>query len=289
MQPSDRSHSCHGSSSGLTCLGRRVKGKRSARDNHVGDMSRVRRPELVAEAQRRNLEHLSRLGGELRSSRKRRRLTQARLGGAIGVVQSTISIMERGRGASLSVDVWQRAFAAVDRRLLFDVSRDAADGPADAGHLAIQELVLRLGRSAGYVGAFELPTRALDPSRSADVGLRNDRRRQLVLVECWNTIGDFGAAVRSTTRKKAEAEGLAAVIDGERGYAVSSCWVVRATARNRALVSRYPEVLAARFPASSSRWARALMTEADPPDGLGLVWCDIGATKLFAWRRRAGP
>ena len=239
----------------------------------------------MAEAQRRNREHLGRLGGELRASRKRRRLTQARLGGVIGVVQSTISIMERGRGASLSVDVWQRAFAAVDRRLLLDVSRDAAEGPADAGHLAIQELVLRLGRSAGYVGAFEVPTRPLDPSRSVDVGLRNDRRRRLVLVECWNTIGDLGAAVRSTNRKLVEAEGWAATIDGGRGYAVSSCWVVRATARNRALASRYPEVLASRFPASSSGWTRALTTAADPPDGLGFVWCDVGATKLFAWRR----
>src|SRR3990170_2409647 len=149
-------------------------------------MARVRRPELHAEAARRNQEHLARLGGELRASRRRRRLTQARLGDAVGVVQSTVSQMERGRGGSLSVDVWQRTFLALDRRLVLDVSRDPAQEPADAGHLRIQELVLRLGRAAGYLGTFELPTRPADPSRSADVGLRSDRRRWLLLIGGWN-------------------------------------------------------------------------------------------------------
>jgi hypothetical protein len=63
-------------------------------------------------------------------------------------------------------------------------------------------------------------------------------------------------------------------------------WVVRATARNRALVARYPEVFAARFPGSSARWVAALTTGALPPSQPGLVWSDVGATRLFAWRRR---
>ena len=51
---------------------------------------------------------------------------------------------------------------------------------------------------------------------STDVGLRDDRGRRLILVECWNTIGDLGAAVRSTNRKRVEAEDLAAVLGGAR-------------------------------------------------------------------------
>ncbi|MEK6721493.1 MAG: helix-turn-helix domain-containing protein [Chloroflexota bacterium] len=249
-------------------------------------MSRIRRPELVAEAARRNLEHLARLGGELRSSRRRRRLTQAQVGAVVGVVQSTISMMERGRGANLSVDVWQRALAVVDRRLMLDVTRDPAEGPADAAHLRIQELVLGIGRIAGYRGGFELATRPADPSRSADVGLRSDVQRRLLLVECWNTIGDLGAAVRSTNRKLAEAADLALVFGGDRPYLVASCWVVRATTRNRALVARYPEVFGARFPASSEHWVRSLSAGREPPSELGLVWCDVAATRIFAWRRR---
>ncbi len=146
---------------------------------------------------------------------------------------------------------------------------------------------MRLGRKAGYGRAFEVATRPADPGRSTDVGLRDDRRRILVLVECWNTIGDVGAAARSTDRKLAEAAALAVVAGGERPFAVRGVWVVRATARNRALLARYPEVFAARFPGSSAGWLAALTSDADPPAQPGLVWCDVAATRRFAWRRRA--
>ncbi len=171
-----------------------------------------------------------------------------------------------------------------------ELRRDAREEPADAGHLALQGLVLRLGRRAGFAGTFELPTRPVDPSRSTDVALRDDRRRLLVLVECWNTFGDVGAAIRSTNRKLAEAAGRAIVLGGERPYRVAGCWVVRDVARNRALVGRYPELFASRFPGSSAKWVEALSPGAnadrrEPPTELGLVWCDRAASRLFAWRR----
>lgn len=152
--------------------------------------------------------------------------------------------------------------------------------------LAAQVGLSRLGRRAGYARAFEVAARPSDPSRSTDVGLRDDRRRTLVLVECWNTIGDVGAAARSTDPKLAEAADLAVVAGGERPFAVRGVWVVRATARNRTLLARYPEVFAARFPESSARWVAALTSDTDPPTQPGLVWCDVAATRLFAWRRR---
>lgn len=251
-------------------------------------MPRLKRPELVAEAQRRNREQCARLGGEVRRSRRRRRQTQAQLAAQVGVVQSTISDLERGHGASLSVDLWQRVFAALDRHLVLDASRDAAEEPADAGHLAIQELVLRLGRAAGYRGSFEVPTKPADPTRSTDVGLRDDRRRLLVLVECWNIFGDIGAAARGSARKQAEAEAAAVAFGGEVPLRVATCWVVRATRRNRELIARYPEAFSARFPGSSHGWMRALTSGGDPPSAAGLVWCDLGARRLFSLRRR-GP
>lgn len=249
-------------------------------------MSRHRRPQLLAEAARLNAELLARLGGELRASRKRRRVTQATLGTMIGVSQSTISLMECGHAGSLSLDVWQRAFVAVDRPLRLDMPRDRLDQPVDAGHLLVQELVLRLARAAGFRSTFELPTRPMDPSRSADVGLRHDAHRILALTECWNLMGDVGAAARSTNRKLAEAGELAVVLGGERPYRVAGCWVVRGTRRNRDLVGRYPEVFAARFPGSSVAWVRAISTGSEPPSEPGLAWCDLAGTRLFPWRRR---
>lgn len=251
-------------------------------------MPRLKRPELLAEAERRNREQCARLGGEVRRSRRRRHQTQAQLAAHVGVVQSTISDVERGHGASLSVDLWQRIFASLDRHLVLDASRDAAQEPADAGHLAIQELVLRLGRAAGYRGSFELPTKPADPTRSTDVGLRDDSRRLLVLVECWNVFGDIGAAARSSARKQAETEAAAIAFGGGVPLRVAACWVVRATRRNRELIARYPEIFSSRFPGSSQGWVQVLTSGADPPSAAGLVWSDAGASRLFPWRRRGG-
>jgi len=254
-------------------------------------MAKLKRPELAGQAARLNLEVLARLGGELRDARHRRRLTQEQLGGRAGLSRSAISTIERGHGGSHTLDTWQRLALAVDRPMRIELRRDALEEPADAGHLAIQELVMRDGRRAGYGGHFELRTRPSDPSRSTDVGLRDDRARVLILVECWNTFGDIGAAVRSTKRKRAEAAEVAIAIGGARPYRVFSCCVVRDVERNRRLVARYPELFASTFLGSSTHWLKALTEPAgatarkDPPAELGLVWCDAWATRLFAWRR----
>jgi transcriptional regulator with XRE-family HTH domain len=250
-------------------------------------MAKVKRAELAADAQRRTQEQTARLGGELASSRKRRRSTQKEVGDLVGVARSTVSAAEHGRGGGLTLETWQRLGLAVGRPLRIELQRDLLAEPADAGHLRIQELVLRVGRAAGYRGTFELPTRPDDPRRSVDVGLRDDRGRRLLLVEAWNTFGDVGAGVRSTNRKLAEAQRLAAAIWGEERHEVAACWVIRGTRANRDLVARYPELFASRFPGSSAGWVRALTTGGLAPAEPGLIWCDVAATRLFAWRRRA--
>jgi hypothetical protein len=84
--------------------------------------------------------------------------------------------------------------------------------------------------------------------------------------------------------EQAELAGLAVARWGTSG-ASSLVRVVRSTARNRAIVTRYPEIFAARFPGSSRDWVSALTTGAVPPAAPGLVWADPAATRIFAWRR----
>lgn len=190
------------------------------------------------------------------------------------------------------MDTWQRVALAVGTPLIVKLQRDPLEETADAGHLAIQELLLRLGRRAGYEGLFELAARSSESWRSIDVGLRDDRRRTLILCECWNSFGDVGAAARSASRKLAEAEAFATAIWGDAMHLVTSCWVVRDTRRNRELVRRYPEVFRSMCPGSSAAWVRALTwaRSADgvniPPAEPGLIWSDVGATRVFAWRQR---
>ncbi len=164
----------------------------------------------------------------------------------------------RGLGGGVTLDAWQRIALAFDRPLRLELGRDANEEPADAGHLSIQELILRSGRRCGYARTFEMPTRPADPARSADDALRRENPRRIVLVECWNGFGDFGSSARSFDRKMVEADQMAAATWGAEAYRVAGCWVVRASARNRALVARYQEIFEGRFPGSSTLWVRAL-------------------------------
>lgn len=253
-------------------------------------MAGRRRTVLSIDAERRNREALTRLGTELGEARRARRLTQAAVGSRAGVSRMSVSRAERGLGGAMTMDAWQRISTAVGRPLVPRLQAPVDGQTADAGHLAMQERVLRLGRAAGYRGLVELPTRPAEPWRSIDVALVDDVLRRLLVVECWNSIGDIGAAARTSSRKHAEAEDLATSRWGERSHTVGLVWIVRATARNRALVARYPEVFAARFPGSSAAWVRALETGAEPPAQPGLVWMTVDATRIYPWRRRAdGP
>ncbi len=239
---------------------------------------------MATEAARRSREQRAQLGGEVRQSRQRRNWTQDELAERAGISRHVVGRIERAT-TRLDVDALQRIGVALDRRLEIRLGRDVLEHPADAGHLAMQELILGLGREIGFTGSFELPTRPAEPWRSIDVVLASPTRRIMILTECWNTFGDIGAAARASMRKAAE---LAAIAAGRWGpdALVAVVWVVRGTARNRALLARYPEVFAGRFPGSSRSWVDALTRGETPPAEPGLVWCDVAATRLVEWRRR---
>jgi transcriptional regulator with XRE-family HTH domain len=245
---------------------------------------RARRSTVDAEAARRSRERKARLGGQIRSIRLRRALTQADLADRAGIGRQIVGRAERGVGP-IDLETLERISIALDVPLVLDFGRDRARDVSDAGHLGVQELVLRLGRAAGLEPHFELATKPAEPWRSSDAALADNPRRLLIGVECWNDIGDVGASSRSSTRKQAELEALAVARWGPDGRA-RHVWVIRATARNRDLVARYPEVFAARFPGSSRGWVDALTSGAEPPVEPGLVWCDVGATRLYEWRQR---
>ena len=226
------------------------------------------------------------LGGELRATRRRRRLTQRQLGDRVELSQTEISFLERGHGSRTPIATWVTIGIALDRPFAAGFSRDATPEPADAGHLVAQELVLRLARAQGRATTFELPTKPSDPSHSVDVGIRDDQHRVLSLIEIWNRLDDLGRATRSTDRKVAEAADLAAFRDPP--YRVSSCWLLVDTAANRSLVRTYPEILHARFPGSSLDWVRALTRGSAAPRLPGLCWIDPRAGRLTPVRYHTG-
>ena len=243
---------------------------------------RKRRGNVAMEVARRWQERRAKVGGDVRSMRVARGWTQTELAVLAGVGRMMVVRIEVGT-AAFDAEVLERLGAAFGVPVLLGFGRDPLADVADAGHLAMQELTLRLGRRAGFATQFELATRPQNSRHSADIALADDRRKLAVEIECWNSFGDIGAAARSTARKATELEELVAHRWGEEGR-VSSVWIVRDTTRNRSLIARYPEVFRSRFPGSSEAWVRALTAGGDVPTEPGLVWCDLKATRLFAWR-----
>jgi transcriptional regulator with XRE-family HTH domain len=239
--------------------------------------SRRTQPEIVGAREAQRI--AATLGSQVRATRRRRRVTQVALGRRVGVVQSRISEVERGHGASSALELWISLGVALDRPLAVSFGRDIVVEPVDAGHLAIQELVMRLALANGRMATFELPTRPGVPARSIDVGIRDDRQRVLIVVEIWNRLDDLGAAVRAHDRKVAEAAALAiAIADDLLPYEVTSCWILRDSAANRQLVARYPAILRSRFGGSSLAWVRALADSAPAPAARssGPAWAKAG-------------
>jgi transcriptional regulator with XRE-family HTH domain len=247
-------------------------------------VGRKKRGHLELERDEATARTLVALGKAVREGRRRRRLTQAQLAARVGLSQATVSRIERGEGDGVPIACWIGVGLALGLTPRFEFARDPLETTADAGHLAIQELLLRMGRSTGYAGTFELPITPVGPRHSVDVCLKHAQARRLVLLEAWNSITDIGAGARSFDRKLASAREVGGWLDGG-SYEIRGAWVVRATRRNRELLARYPEVFEAKFPGSSLGWARALAGGTDPPVEPGLIWCDVDATRLFAWRR----
>jgi transcriptional regulator with XRE-family HTH domain len=256
-------------------------------------VTRVRRTSEVIEGQREAATLAGTLGQTVRTGRRAKRMSLADLAARVGLSRTRIAEIERGEGGGAPLRTWIAIGLALERPLAVSLSRplDAPRGPADAGHLEIQEHVLQLARATGRRGTFELPSRPTDPSRSTDVGIRDDRHRVLIQTECWNTFGDFGAAVRATNRKTVEAQAyaIATAAGAAEPYRVATVWIVKATAANRALMARYPHIIDAAFPGSSRRWVKALTQGIDPPMDPGLVWYDPGTRRLTEHRRATMP
>jgi transcriptional regulator with XRE-family HTH domain len=198
-------------------------------------------------------------------------VSQESLAVRAGLSRARLAEIEGGDGFHTSLDHWFAIARALGIYLRFEFGRDPQAELRDAGHLDIQELVVRMASPAGWKAEWE----SASGTRWTDVRLQDRQRRRMVIVECWNTFGDLGAAIRSSDYK------VRAVTDGDVGL----LWVVRDTRANRQLLHRYGGLLESKFAGSSVEWLKALMVGGPMPRGAGLVWSDVRATRLFARRR----
>ncbi len=229
------------------------------------------------------------LGRMLRDRRQGRGSTQAAVAAAAGMPRTTYTTLENGHASGTSLRTLSRAAKAVGGELrTYVAATSAADQPRDAVHLRHQELVLSVASAGGWRG---LPEAELDrqagTSRAADVLLT--RGSEWAIVEVWDWFMDVGASLREWDRRRAALEALAIarmasnVVDPELPT-VGGCWVVRATVRNRRLVSEHQHVFRARFPGSSRLWLEALRGPRRMPLDPALIWVRVDGSALFGSR-----
>jgi len=227
-----------------------------------------------------------RMGIGLKERRLALRMTQRALGAKVDLSQPEVSRLERGGGASASLETWAACAAAVGLQVAAFLELAAgADLPRDIEHLRRQDLVIRLATAGGWASDPEslLPDDGPRP-RSIDVLLTRAARRESAVVEIWDLILDGGHAMRSL-----EAKVLAMRERLGDGWTVRGLLVVRGTQRNRHLVAELGALFAARYPASSAAWLRALADPAQPmPLDSGFAWTDVKGERLVAARLGLG-
>jgi transcriptional regulator with XRE-family HTH domain len=224
-----------------------------------------------------------RIGVGLRESRLALGFTQAEAAHRAGVSQGFWSLVERGEGTVASLETLASCAAAVSVQLAaFVEAMPGASLPQDIEHLRRQQLVVATASRGGWTSR---PERQIDPaarrSRSIDVHLERRDRLEIAVVEIEDLLADGGGVMRGLGDKTAAIRREFT----EQRISVQGLLIVRATRRNRALVTELGDLFATRFPASSGAWLAAL---GDPkvsmPREDGFLWSSVDGTRLFAAR-----
>src|SRR5437773_786776 len=84
------------------------------------------------------------MGAAVLAARRRRGWTRLLVGEKVGLGPTRIGQVERGQGAGVSLELWYALGHALGMPLRVELGKDATEQPLDAGHLAMQELALRL-------------------------------------------------------------------------------------------------------------------------------------------------
>jgi transcriptional regulator with XRE-family HTH domain len=202
-----------------------------------------------------------RLGRSLRALRIRRGLRQADLAGRVGRSHGTISNLERGRLAGVSLGTLGRVAselgADLDVRLRW--RGEQLDRLLDEGHARLVEAVVRMLRRLGWETAVEVTFSINGERGSIDILAFHRRTAILLVIEIKSVMPDAQAMLAALDRKNR----LAARIARERGWlpvSVSRLLIIEEGSTARGRVARLGAMLDAAYPDRGARvrqWLRA--------------------------------
>jgi transcriptional regulator with XRE-family HTH domain len=232
----------------------------------------------------------TKLGKMLRDGRTSSQMTQAAAAEIAGISRSEWSELERGKTVA-TIPIVNRAAFAVGGSLDAWIKRTSATTlPRDAVHLKAQELILREGLRGGWQGVpEEMIDREARTSRAADVlltraGPQGEKEYSIWDVRDW--LEDVGAAVRDFSRRvdALDRYAVARMVGDEPLPRTGGCFVLRATKRNRDVLSDHDNFFRARFPGAGSSWLESLTSGTSPmPKQPALVLVAVNGEQLRPW------
>jgi transcriptional regulator with XRE-family HTH domain len=203
-----------------------------------------------------------RIGHALRVLRHNRGWRQVDLAREAGVSAPTVSRLESGRLASVTVAVARRVFDALDARLDVRVLWHGGelDRLVDRRHAAMAEAVSARLRAGGWTVAAEATFSIYGERGSVDILGWRPGPNAVLVVELKTELTDLQALISGVDRKRR----LAPLIARERGWTpttVVGTWVlVLDTRTNRRRLAAYSSLLRSTFPVDGrgvDAWLRA--------------------------------
>ena len=202
--------------------------------------------------------------------------TQQQAADRCGISQPRWSGLERGLGAGASIETWAVAAAAMGMQLAaFLEGAPGAERPRDIEHALRQSRLIEFAASGGWRGLPELAVDLAVRSRSVDVALTRQVRREAAVMEIWD--GSMTSARRSAGSTRRSSCSSIASTAWLRTYVGAWPPVSSSATRpeNRRLMNELRPLFVARFRASSQAWLSALRDPKAPmPMDDGFLWSD---------------
>jgi transcriptional regulator with XRE-family HTH domain len=216
-----------------------------------------------------------RIGAVVREVRRRRGLRQRDLAEAAGVSRATVSLVERGHIASLSLDTLRRISAAVDVRI--DLVGRWRGGDLDRllsrrHSLLAESFAAWVSRMPGWIVEPEVSFSIYGERGIIDLLAWHAEAAHLLLVEFKTALVDNNELLGTIDRKRRLIQRIAA----DRGWQPQhlSVWlIVTDTSTNRRDAREHATLLRSRFPRDGRQLRGLLRDPASALSGLAF-WSD---------------
>lgn len=212
-----------------------------------------------------------RIGRILRAVRQRRGLRQSDIAATIGVSQSVISRLERGRLESVGLGALRRVAMELDVSISIAANWHGGQGDRllDRAHAAIVDHVIQTLKELEWEVMPEFSFNHFGDRGSVDVLAWHPVHRVLLVIEVKATLTDLQDLLVSLSRKLRVVPDIVRKSLGWDADHVARIVIVAGTAANRSIVARHAATFVASFPARSREihaWLRR------PLGALAGVW-----------------